>query len=80
MLSMSKAINTNAETTAMAEPEYMATNDAAKALDRAKDTVLYYERTGRLKAIRTEGGIRLFLRSDVERLAAELKAKAEQTR
>jgi len=52
--------------------EYQTTNDAARILKRAPATVLYYERTGRLKAERTESGVRLFRRADVERLALEL--------
>jgi len=53
----------------------LTSNDAAKILERAPATVIYYERIGRLKAERTQGGMRLFSREDVERLAAELKAK-----
>jgi len=52
--------------------EFLMTNDAAKILKRAPATVLYYERTGRLKATRTENGARLFDRGDVERFAQEL--------
>ncbi len=37
------------------------------------DTIRTWERRGRLHAQRTEGGIRLFKRLDVERLAAERK-------
>ena len=55
--------------------DYLTTSDTAKVLNRAGATVLYYERTGRLKAIRTQGGIRLFERSDVERLAGQLQNK-----
>ena len=50
----------------------LTTNDSARILERAPATVLYYEKTGRLKAERTQSGIRLFNREDVERLAAEL--------
>jgi len=53
--------------------DYLTTSDTARILNRAGATVLYYERTGRLKAIRTQGGIRLFERSDVERLARQLQ-------
>ena len=56
--------------------DYLTTSDTAKILNRAGATVLYYERTGRLKAIRTQGGIRLFERSDVEKLARLLQNKA----
>ena len=55
--------------------DYLTTSDTARILNRAGATVLYYERTGRLKAIRTQGGIRLFERSDVERLARQLQSK-----
>jgi DNA-binding transcriptional MerR regulator len=55
--------------------DYLTTSDTARMLKRAAATVLYYERTGRLKAIRTEGGMRLFERADVERLARQLQAE-----
>jgi len=55
--------------------DYLTTSDTARILNRAGATVLYYERTGRLKAIRTQGGIRLFERADVERLARQLQGK-----
>jgi DNA-binding transcriptional MerR regulator len=55
--------------------DYLTTSDTARILNRAGATVLYYERTGRLKAIRTQNGIRLFERADVERLAQQLQKK-----
>lgn len=55
--------------------DYLTTSDTARILNRAGATVLYYERKGRLKAIRTQGGIRLFERADVERLARQLQSK-----
>ena len=55
--------------------DYLTTSDTARILNRAGATVLYYERTGQLKAIRTQGGIRLFERSDVEKLASQLQNK-----
>ncbi len=55
--------------------DYLTTNDAAKVIKRAPATVLYYERICRLKSQRTESGMRIFLRSDVERLAQELEAR-----
>ena len=55
--------------------DYLTTNDAAKVIKRAPATVLYYERIRRLKSQRTEGGMRIFLRSDVERLAEELETR-----
>ena len=50
----------------------MAT-DAGKILNRSAETVRFYERTGRLSAIRTADGTRLFRQSDVEALAAKLR-------
>jgi DNA-binding transcriptional MerR regulator len=51
--------------------DFLSTNDAAKALGKAPATILYYEKIGRLTAKRTRGGIRLFSRGQVERLAEE---------
>jgi DNA-binding transcriptional MerR regulator len=34
-------------------------------------TVRYWERSGKLRAVRTEDGVRLFAREDVEQLARE---------
>ena len=50
----------------------MATG-AARILNRSAETVRFYERTGRLAAIRTAGGKRLFRQSGVEALAAKLR-------
>lgn len=55
--------------------ETLLANDAAKILGKGPDAVRYYEKTGRLKAERTAGGIRLFRREDVKRLARELREK-----
>ena len=60
--------------------DYLTTSDTARILNRAGATVLYYERTGRLKAIRTQGGIRLFERADVERLARQLQSRTANDR
>ena len=51
--------------------EFLTTNDAAKVLGKAPATVLYYEKLGRLTPKRTQGGIRLFSREQVERLVRE---------
>jgi len=48
---------------------------AARILGVTPETVRYYDRQGILKTLRTESGIRLFLREDVERLAAERAAR-----
>ncbi len=51
--------------------EFLTTNDVAKVLGKAPATVLYYEKRGMLTPLRTQSGIRLFLRDSVERFAAE---------
>jgi DNA-binding transcriptional MerR regulator len=51
---------------------FFTTSDAAQALGRCAATVRVYEASGRLPSIRTPAGWRLFLRSDVEKLRAEL--------
>jgi DNA-binding transcriptional MerR regulator len=53
--------------------DFLTTNDAAKVLGKASATVLYYEKIGRLTPERTMGGVRLFSREQVERLAGELQ-------
>jgi DNA-binding transcriptional MerR regulator len=52
--------------------EFLMTSDSAKILNRSAQMVRFYERTGKLAAIRTADGTRLFRRSDVEALAAKL--------
>jgi excisionase family DNA binding protein len=47
-------------------------NDAAKILRKSEQTVRWYEKEGKLAAIRTAGGRRLFKESDVLALAAKL--------
>ena len=53
----------------------LMTSDAAKILRRSETAVRGYERTGKLAAMRTMNGHRLFRREDVERLARELAKK-----
>jgi DNA-binding transcriptional MerR regulator len=55
--------------------EKLTTNDAAKILGKAGATVLYYERTGKLRAERTKSGLRLFDRAEVEALAKILRKR-----
>lgn len=52
-------------------------SEAARLLGRSSDMVRYYERTGRLLAVRTAGGVRLFEREAVERFAATLGQAGE---
>lgn len=46
--------------------EFLTTNSVAKTLGLSPETVLYHVKLGRLPAIRTESGLRIFQRSDVE--------------
>jgi DNA-binding transcriptional MerR regulator len=58
--------------------DQLTTNDAARILGLAPATVLYYEKTGRLKAERTQSGIRLFDRVEVERFAKTRQKAAKR--
>jgi excisionase family DNA binding protein len=52
------------------------TNEAAVILGVSPETVRSWERCGRLSAVKTPGGVRLFCRRDVERLAHERQQAA----
>lgn len=54
---------------------YMQTSEVAIRCGVATGTVLAWERSGRLPAIKTARGVRLFKADDVERLAAERDAR-----
>ena len=49
----------------------LLTNEAARILGVTPETVRHWERVGRLAAVKTARGVRLFDRHDVERLALE---------
>ncbi len=51
--------------------EFLTVLDAARLLDRSPESVRVYEKAGKLRAIRTKSGIRLFRRQEVERFLAE---------
>jgi excisionase family DNA binding protein len=55
--------------------DFLTTSDAARLLGVSADMVRCYERTGRLAALRTAGGVRLFTRQEVNRL---VQARATQ--
>ena len=55
---------------------WLLTNEAAQVLGVSPETVRLWERAGRLPATKTATGVRLFNRSDVERLARERRAAA----
>jgi DNA-binding transcriptional MerR regulator len=50
----------------------LTTSSVARRLRLSENGVRLYHRTGRLTAVRTESGIRLFNAAAVERLAREL--------
>lgn len=52
--------------------EILTTLDAARMLERSVDRVRDYEREGKLPALKTRSGQRLFKASDVARLAQQL--------
>ena len=56
----------------------LTTSAAARILDLTSESVRQYERQGKLPAIRTESGMRLFQRADVERFAKARAARRAQ--
>jgi excisionase family DNA binding protein len=64
----------------MKEIEILTTSDAARELKRSPDRVRDYARNGKLPALRTRSGQRLFKADDVERLAFELNGRKEAGR
>lgn len=60
--------------------ELLMATGAARILNRSAETVRFYERMGKLTAIRTVDGTRLFRQSDVEALAAKLRKGAGHER
>ena len=50
------------------------TSEAARMLDVSAETVRCLERRGRLRALRTRNGVRIFDRPDLERIAKERAA------
>jgi excisionase family DNA binding protein len=53
----------------------LTVSEAARELSKCTDTVREWARRGRLPVIRTEGGLRLFRREDVERIAQEMRVE-----
>lgn len=56
---------------------FLTANAVAKSLGVAPDTVRHYERTGRLAAVRTTSGMRLFRAEDVEAFKVKRRATAD---
>lgn len=55
--------------------DVVLTSEAARILDVSSETVRLWERRGRLPALKTEKGVRLFNRRDIERLACERRTE-----
>lgn len=53
--------------------------DAARIIGVVPATIRLWERNGKLAAQRTVSGVRLFLRSDVERVAYERRTRTGAT-
>jgi excisionase family DNA binding protein len=51
--------------------KFLLTSEVARIFEVVPATIRLWERQGRIKAVRTNGGVRLFNRRDVERLARE---------
>lgn len=61
---------------AITDGDLMTTSEAARLLNRAPDTIRQMERSGRLPAMKTANGQRLFRRADVLRLQTAMKSPA----
>lgn len=53
------------------ESAKLLTSDVARILECSTDNVRLLERSGQLRADKTEGGVRLFDRKDVEQFARD---------
>jgi excisionase family DNA binding protein len=58
----------------MPKSELLLTNEVAQLLGVSPETIRLWERLGRLPALRTAGGMRLFDRGAVERFAEQRAA------
>jgi excisionase family DNA binding protein len=59
------------------ESEWLMTSSVARRLQISSDMVRHLERVGRLRAIRTASGVRLFARADVEQFIRNREARKE---
>jgi excisionase family DNA binding protein len=60
--------------------DIMLTAEVARFLGKSPETIRVYERRGKLRAMRTRGGVRLFRREDVQQLATLLATEAKTAR
>jgi excisionase family DNA binding protein len=59
------------------EDELLTTSAAARVLGVASETVRYWQNTGKLRAVKASGGVRLFVRDEVERVRREREERLE---
>jgi hypothetical protein len=59
---------------------HLLTEETGRSYPYSPGVVRYYETTGRLPAVRTPSGLRLFRERDVLRLAAELMERRQECR
>lgn len=62
------------------ERRFLTASDVGRRLERSVDTVRRWAKTGRLRCISTESGVRLFEVRDVEAMAAHLGAPVVTSR
>jgi DNA-binding transcriptional MerR regulator len=52
--------------------------EAARAIGRSVETLRHYDRTGKLPAIKTSNGRRLFRETDVKKLASKIQEEVRK--
>ena len=57
--------------------DFLTTLDVARRLNKSPETVRVYERLGKLPAVKTKSGMRLFREADVERFERERETGPE---
>ncbi len=60
----------------MTQAEYLSVTGAARMLSKSENTIRLWERRGKIAAIKTENGTRVFKRDEVERVARELERQS----
>ncbi len=55
--------------------DFLTIGDASRFLERSPDTLRVWDRIGKLPAMRTPSGIRIWLRADVQRMKERLTAR-----
>jgi DNA-binding transcriptional MerR regulator len=56
----------------------LTSGEAGRAANLSAETIRLYEREGKLKAIKTAGGMRLFRESDIAELVQKRKTASKQ--